>query len=69
MIEMFQPPAEPPTMVDESTAPRKTLVRKHAGLWYWVCPCGFHGSTRFHRLALLLAVAHSHRMAVTKVDG
>lgn len=56
-------------MVDESTAPRKTLVRKHAGLWHWVCPCGFHGSTRFHRLALLFAVVHSHRMAVTKVDG
>lgn len=29
---------------------------------HWVCPCGFHGSTRFYRLALLFAAEHAHQV-------
>ena len=52
-----------PTMVDESTAPRKTLVRKRDGRWRWVCPCGYHGTTTHHRLAVLFAAEHAHQRA------
>ncbi|GEM_PF-6383738 len=51
-------------MVDESLDPCKTRVRKLAGRWNWSCPCGYHGSTKHHRLALLFAVEHAHRVEV-----
>jgi len=53
-----------PPMVDESLDPCKTRVRKLAGRWNWSCPCGYHGSTKHHRLALLFAVEHAHRVEV-----
>ena len=52
-----------PPMVDESLDPRKPRVRKLAGRWNWSCPCGYRGSTKHHRLALLFAVEHAHRVA------
>ncbi len=48
-------------MVDESTAGRKALVRKCGGRWQWACPCGYHGTSKHHRLALLFAVKHAHQ--------
>lgn len=41
--------------------PRRTTIRKIAGRWLAACPCGFTWHTRWHRLALLMAVNHRHR--------
>ena len=46
----------------ERGASMKSTVRKTEGRWHWVCPCGYHGSTRCHWLALLIAVEHEHRV-------
>lgn len=45
----------------------RTLVRQsHADrTWLVECPCGFTWHTRWHRLALLMAVNHHHE-AVTR---
>lgn len=41
--------------------PRRTTIRKIASRWLAACPCGFTWHTRWHRLALLMAVNHRHR--------
>ena len=36
-------------------------IRKIADRWHIDCPCGFTWRTRWHRLALRLAMGHKHR--------
>ena len=41
----------------------KSTVRKTEDRWHWVCPCGYHGTTTHHRLAVLFAAEHAHQRA------
>ena len=44
--------------------PLKPRVTRHADRWLVECPCGYEWHTEHHRLAVLLAVHHTHRKAV-----
>lgn len=47
-------------MVATETPTTKAIIRKAAGKWRVTCPCGFTWTSRFHRLALLMATSHGH---------
>ena len=47
-----------------SVPSRKPSVHRSAGRWAVNCPCGFTWRTRHHRLAVLFAVKHAHRVEV-----
>lgn len=55
-IGLMSHPSQDRTLVRQSHADRTWLVE---------CPCGFTWHTRWHRLALLMAVNHHHE-AVTR---
>ncbi len=42
----------------------KTAIRKTGGRWLITCPCGYQWITTHHRLAVLFAVEHAHRIEV-----
>ena len=45
--------------MEQPTNPKAT-VRKVCGAWFADCPCGFMWTSRFHRIALLMATTHTH---------
>ena len=47
-----------------SVPSRRPSVHRSAGRWAVNCPCGFTWRTRHHRLAVLIAVEHAHRVEV-----
>ena len=51
-------------MVEFSLPLSKPSVHRSAGRWTVNCPCGFTWRTRHHRLAVLFAVEHAHRVEV-----